>query len=152
MHKSAIGLTRNKIILQVKNKEKSVKDYGSYVPIGNAVEKLKKWNEQGAQIFYLTSRTNTDEINDVKNVLKTFNFPEGKLLFRKNEERYCDVVERLIPNMLIEDDCESIGGASEMTIAHLKPEIKKKIKSIIIEEFGGIDFLPDRVSSLLDSV
>ena len=53
-----------------------------------------------------------------------------------------------MPNFLVEDDCESIGGINEMVITNVKPEIKKKIKSIPIKEFGGIDYLPDKVSKL----
>jgi len=34
-----------------------------------------------------------------------------------------------------------------MTITHVKPEIKKKIKSISVKEFGGIDYLPDEISN-----
>ena len=40
MHKGAIGKSRREIIKQVKNNDESVRDYNSYVPIGNAVEKL----------------------------------------------------------------------------------------------------------------
>ena len=36
-----------------------------------------------------------------------------------------------------------------MTITHVRPEIKKRIKSIPIREFGGIDHLPDKISALL---
>ena len=40
MHKNAVGHTREEIVKQVKDKEKSVHDYKSYVPVGNAVKKL----------------------------------------------------------------------------------------------------------------
>lgn len=56
--------------------------------------------------------------------------------------------ERIIPNILIEDNCESIGGRDEMTITHIKTEIKKKIKSISVKEFGGIDHIPDNIAAL----
>ncbi|MFH1191885.1 MAG: hypothetical protein V1655_00215 [bacterium] len=57
-----------------------------------------------------------------------------------------------MPNILIGDDCESIGGAGEMTITNLKPEIKKKIKSVVVKEFGGIDYLPDDIYELKKQV
>ena len=119
MHKNAKDLKRNKIVQQVKDKESSVHDYSSYVPISNAVKKLKLWKKQGLEISYLTSRTKSREINSIKKVLKKYHFPKGKLLYKKVKENYNDVVERIMPDILIEDDCESIGGSKEMTcIAH----------------------------------
>jgi len=47
----------------------------------------------------------------------------------------------IIPQIIVEDDCESIGGEKEMTFTHLKPELKKKIKLIASKEFVGIDHL-----------
>src|SRR3989344_351355 len=148
MHKTAIGHSRNEIIQQVEDKEKFVHDYKSYIPVGNAVKKLQNWKNDGAEILYLTSRRKPEEIKQIQNVLKKFKFPDGQLLFRQKNEEYKDVAEQIIPDVLIEDDCESIGGIDEMTITHVKPEIKKKIKSIPIKEFGGIDHLPDKISAL----
>ncbi len=55
---------------------------------------------------------------------------------------------RLPRDILVEDDCRSIGGADEMTITHVRPEIKTKIKSIVVEEFRGIDNLSDNIINL----
>ena len=54
-----------------------------------------------------------------------------------------------MPDILIEDDCESIGGEKEMTITFIKPEVRQKIKSVVIKEFGGIDYLPDDFQELV---
>ncbi len=89
------------------------------------------------------------EIKQIQDVLKKYNFPDGQLLFRQNDEEYKDVAERIVPDVLIEDDCESIGRVNQMTITYVKPAIKKKIKSIPVKEFGGIGPLPDRISSLM---
>jgi hypothetical protein len=148
MHKGAFGHNREEIIQQVKNKENTIQDYKFYIPIGNAAKKLKIWKEAGAKIFYLTSCKNPEEISQIKKVLQNYRFPEGKLLHRQENENYSDVAEKLNPDILIEDDCESIGGAEEMTITHIRPEIKKKIKSIPVKEFGGIDHLPDNLMVL----
>src|SRR3989338_113867 len=148
MHKNAVGHTRYEIVKQIEAKEKSVHDYKSYVSVGNAVKKLQNWKNDGAEILYLTSRRKPEEIQQIQNVLKKFKFPDGQLLFRQKNEEYKHVAERIIPDVLIEDDCESIGGIDEMTITHVKPEIKKKIVSIPIKEFGGIDHLPDKISAL----
>ena len=153
MHKNAIGKTREEIIKQNKwvfglFRDKSVHDYKSYIPIGNAVKKLQNWKKDGAKIFYLTSRRKPEEIKQIQNVLKKFKFPDGQLLSRQKDEEYKDIAEGVVPDVLIEDDCESIGGVDEMAITNIKPEIKKKIKSISVKEFGGIDHLPDKVSKL----
>ena len=73
MHKNAVGHTRDEIVKQVENKEKSVHDYESYVPVGNAVKKLQNWKKDGAEILYLTSRRKSKEIKQIKNVLKKHN-------------------------------------------------------------------------------
>jgi hypothetical protein len=148
MHKNATGHKREEIIKQVREREESVNDFASYVPIGKAAGKLKGWSSQGAKILYLTSRTRPDEIEDIRDVLKRHGFPAGRLLFRQKGGEYRDVAERTAPDILIEDDCESIGGEDEMAIARLKPEIRKKIRSIPVKEFGGIDHLPDRLPEL----
>lgn len=127
----------------------SVYDYSSYIPNSNAVQKLTNWKNQGATIFYLTSRRTKQEIDGVSNVLERFNFPDKQnLLFRQQGEDYKDVAERIMPDILIEDDCESIGGEKEMTHPHIKPELKSKIKSIVVKEFAGIDDLPDSLGEL----
>jgi hypothetical protein len=148
MHKNAVGHDRSAIVLQVMEEEPSVKDYAKYVPVGNAIHKIQKWQEQGGEIVYLTSRRTDDEVNDIRTVLKKYNFSAGVLEFRKNEEDYKDVAERVMPDILIEDDCESIGGEKEMTYPHIVPEVKGKIKSVVVKEFEGIDHLPDDISAL----
>lgn len=129
--------------------EPAVSDYHAYIPNDHAVEKLNKWKEQGAQIYYLTSRRKPEEVKDIRFVLSEYIFPDStNLLFRDGNEEYKDVAEKLMPDILIEDDCESIGGEIEMTYPHIKEELKKKIKPIIVKEFGGIDHLPDNLTEL----
>lgn len=149
MHKTAMGHSREEVVKQVGNEQESVHDYKSYVPVGDAVKKLRHWRKDGAEILYLTSRRKPKEIKNIEDVLKKYGFPDGQFLFRRKAEEYKDVAEKNIPDVLVEDDCESIGGRDKMTIAHVKPEIKRKIKSIPIKEFGGIDNLPDKISALM---
>jgi hypothetical protein len=140
MHHGAIGLPRESVHKQVVDGEDlSIRDWKTYVPIGNAVGKLQSWKRQGAEIFYLTSRTKPSEIEDIDGVLKRFGFPEGQLLFREKGEQYKDVAERIMPDFIVEDDCVSIGGEVEMTYTYIKPELKKRIKCLTVNEFGGID-------------
>jgi hypothetical protein len=145
MHQGGIGKIREERVVQSLNQEESVWDFDSYVPIGNAVAKLTSWEQQGLEIIYLSSHESEIDVEKDKMVLEKFSFPVGQILYRRNEEKYKDIVERIVPDVLIEDDCESIGGADEMTITHVDPEIKKKIRSIVVKEFGGIDNLPDKL-------
>lgn len=146
MHKSGLGRSREERVRQVVENEPSTHDFRSYVPIGNAVKKIRNWQNQGYEIQYITSRTDSTEINDIKRVLTKNGFPEGALLFRGENEDYRDVIERITSDILVEDDCESIGGAPEMIISRVSPEVRRNITSITVEEFGGIDHLPDDLS------
>ncbi|HLZ58454.1 MAG TPA: hypothetical protein VKR06_16065, partial [Ktedonosporobacter sp.] len=130
------------------DKDASIRDFASYVPVGNAVTKLRTWSEQGAEIIYLSSHKRPEHVEQDCAVLQTYHFPVGQIFFRQPGEGYPDAAERAQPDILIEDDCESIGGAREMTYPHLKPELQAHITSIVVREFEGIDHLPDDVSEL----
>ena len=149
MHKNAVGHTREQIVQQVLDKEPSIADYDSYVPIGDAVKKLTKWKSYRAEIFYLTSRRKLEEIDKIKSVLKRYNFPDGQLLFRQEDEKYKDVAEKIMPDILVEDDCESIGGTEEMVITHINLILKTQIVSLPVREFSGIDHLENKISAYL---
>lgn len=127
-----------------------VSDYVNYVPIGNAVVKLKKWESQGAEILYFSSHENQQGLEKDKLVLKRYDFPKGKIYWRQNGESYADIAQNLMPDILIEDDCESIGGEKEMTYTNIKPELKAKIRQIVVKEFEGIDYLPNNIMELVN--
>ena len=148
MHRGGINHSREEISRQVVEKEKTLYDWDSYVPVGNSVDKLCAWYDHGAEIVYLTSRTIPDEIESIRRVLSKYRFPQGLLLCRSENKHYKDVAEEINPDVLVEDNCESIGGIEEMTITHVKPEIRGKIISIPVKEFGGIDHLPDDINEL----
>ena len=101
---------------------------------------------QGAEILYLSSHETAEDAEKDKIVLEKYDFPEGQVFYRQNTESYKDIAEKIIPDVLIEDDCKSIGGEKEMTITFVKPEIKQKIKSIVVKEFSGIETLPDKIT------
>jgi len=145
------NLTREERVAWSKNAERPLPEdfFKNYIPNGQAVEKLRSWKNQGAEIFYLTSRKTPKQVKDIKKVLKRYDFPDHKnLLFRRESEEYRDVAKRLMPDIIVEDDCESIGGEEEMTHTHIRPELKKGIKLVSVPEFGGIDHLPDRIEEL----
>jgi hypothetical protein len=151
MHKSARGLIREQIVGQIMASEESLHNYASYIPVGNAVNKLQQWKAQGAEICYLSSHRNARDVKEDKFVLKKYAFPDGQIFCRRNREEYKDVVERIrpLPDVIVEDDCESIGGEVEMVYPNLKPELKNRIKSIVVKEFEGIDYTPDEISELM---
>ncbi|MBU1119312.1 hypothetical protein KKH43_05515 [Patescibacteria group bacterium] len=148
MHQSALGLDREDILRQIKNEDPSVHDFKNYIPIKNSPDKINAWHDQDAHIIYLTSRKKQNEVQQIKDVLEKYGFPPGKLLQREGKEEYKDVAERIMPDSIIEDDCESIGGVNEMTITHISPKKKVKIKSVPVKEFDGIDHLPDNIIKL----
>lgn len=133
MHKNADGKTREERVKQSLEREKSVLEYANYIPIGNVVEKLKKWQAQGGDILYLSSHETQEDVDKDKVVLKKHYFPKGFIYWRQNGQSYADIAEKVIPNILIEDNCESIGGERGMTYPHIKPKLKEKIKSIKVK-------------------
>lgn len=149
MHENAKGHNREEIVRQVIEGEASVMQYEKYIPIGDAVEKIKKWAGQGAEISYITSRIKFSEVRQIKAVLQRNGFPEGKLYYRIGGETYQDVGERVRPDVLIEDDCESVGGKMEMIWPNMSEEAKAEVKSVVVREFEGIDHLPDNSFHLL---
>ena len=169
MHGSAKGRTREEIVQQSKEfgiqmEEKSlafqdtasyrtdpggIHNYQGYIPVHNAVEKIKKWKKQKATIFYLSSRRVKEEIKAIRSILQKYGFPDSQnLSYRQHGKDYKDVAEGLMPDILIEDDCESIGGEKEMTYTHMSNDAKAKVHSITVKEFSGIDYLPDNLGQL----
>jgi hypothetical protein len=143
MHRAALGHMREERVEQVKQRDPSVGDYATYVPVGEAVAKLARWQQQGAQIRYLSSHRKPEHVAMDTAVLERFGFPGGEVLFRHPGESYGDVARRAMPDVLIEDDCASIGGEVEMTYLQLRPDEQARITGIVVREFEGIDHLPD---------
>ena len=52
-------------------------------------------------------------------------------------------------DILIEDDCESIGGRTQMVYPNVSYLVKDRIKSIIVKEFSGIEHLPSDINELI---
>lgn len=150
MHRTALGCSREERVQQVIAKGESIFDFSSYVPVDQVVKKLQNWKQQGADILYLSSHLTVDDIQKDEMVLKAHGFPDGSIYLRQHGEEYRDIAERILPDILIEDDCESIGGKEQTTSSNIRLETKSKIKSIIIKEFGGIDHLPDDIHALVN--
>lgn len=151
-HRSHIGLPRDKVVELVRNHRTPLSPnyFANSAPLGNCITKIAEWKRQGATILYLTSRRTPEEVEIIRKTLSDYHFPEGELLFRRAGEEYKDVAERALPDIIIEDNCESIGGEKEMTYPHITKGLKARIKSIVVMEFGGIDHLPDNITDLLN--
>lgn len=143
MHAGAIGRTRDERVAQSRSGSGAgLRDFGGYVPIGHSAAKLWRWQAEGAEIAYLSSHRSTAGVADDAAVLHRHGYPPGRILARRSDESYAQVVEREMPDILIEDDCESI-GAAEIAHPQLRQDLRALVKSIIVPEFGGIDQLPD---------
>lgn len=124
-------------------------DCSSYIPAGHAAEKLMHWKKQGAIILYLTSRRIKKEVEAIRTILEKYSFPDANnLYFRQQGEDYKDVAEKLMPDVIVEDDCESIGGEEEMTYTHMSSDAKARVHLVTVKEFSGIDYLPDNLNQL----
>ncbi|MFX1567120.1 MAG: hypothetical protein ACFFCV_01995 [Promethearchaeota archaeon] len=148
MHRNALGLPRIEIVQQIiESIDDSISDFASYIPIGNVVKKLTTWQNQGAEILYLSSHNSLQNVKKDEIVLKKYDFPKGPIFYRKKNDWNLPV-KNAKPDILIEDDCESIGGIYQMTYPNLNQELKTNLKSIVIKEFGGIDNLPEDITEL----
>lgn len=109
-----------------------------YKPIGNAVKMVNSLYEKGHEI-YLCSYVRKVRYNFIKTIVDFHGMNYTEILCRNKGETYGEIVEQLRPDILIEDDCKSIGGLKECCITYVKEEIKQNIQSIIVPEFAGID-------------
>ncbi|MFX1388339.1 MAG: hypothetical protein ACFE9M_14065, partial [Promethearchaeota archaeon] len=148
MHRSALNLSRRQIVQQIiEDTDKSISDFAYYIPIGSVVKRLTSWQNQGADILYLSSHLSLENVKKDEIVLKKYNFPEGPIFYRKDAD-WNLTIEEAKPDIIIEDDCESIGGKFQMTYPNLKPKLQSRITSIVVKEFAGIDHLPDNIGDL----
>lgn len=109
-----------------------------YKPIGNAVNTVNALYDKGHSV-YLCSYVRRLKYKFIKSIIDFYGMKYTEILCREKGEQYSEIVERIKPDILIEDDCASIGGLKNCCITNVKEEIKLKIKSIIVPEFGGID-------------
>ena len=118
----------------------SLHNHTKYIPIGDCVNIIKDWQNQGAEVLYCTS-IRGKKAEGIAKLLKEFGFVGSKLLYREKKQRYKDIVEIVRPDFLIEDDCKSIGGKWQMCITYVSDDIRNTITSIVVKEFKGIDHL-----------
>lgn len=111
-----------------------------YRPLGNSIKIVNDLFDVGNEI-YLCSYVRKNRYRFIKSIMDYYKVKYTQILCRDKGEQYCDLVERVRPDILIEDDCASIGGEKEWCITNVREDIRKNIKSIIVEEFRGIDHI-----------
>lgn len=111
--------------------------YG-YAPIGEAKQIINGLYDKGNEI-YLCSYVRKKRYLFIKRVMDFHGIKYTQILCRGKREGYADLVERIRPDILIEDDCKSIGGEKNWCITCVNKALKEHIESIIVEEFAGID-------------
>jgi hypothetical protein len=148
MHAGAVGRSREERVAQVRaDTDGTTRGYATYVPTESAVSKLVAWRDQGAEIDYLSSHRELEHVEADAKVLQAHAFPQGQIFYRRRGETYGDVVARIRPDILIEDDCESV-GAGELTYPKVSVGLRERMISIIVPEFGGLGHLPDSIADL----
>jgi hypothetical protein len=121
----------------------------AYVPTEAAVEKVGSWHRHGAVICYLSSHTTAADAGLDRVVLGRHGFPPGTVLFRQPSESYASVARRAAADVVVEDDCESIGGYRQTTAASLAATSGPAVACVIVPEFGGLAHLPDDPGQLV---
>ncbi len=109
-----------------------------YVPIKNAIETLRKWQEEGYEIIYLTSLRGRQAMKMARHI-DELGFEGSMVGYRQSRQSYATLIKEEMPDIFIEDDCESVGGETSMCYEELSEEIKEKIRLIKVKEFEGID-------------
>lgn len=110
----------------------------TYIPINNAIETLKKWQEEGYEVIYLTSLKGRRAMKMAQH-LDELGFTGSMVGYRQKNQDYATLIKEELPDILIEDNCLSVGGGQNMCYNLLSDELKKEIKHIVVEEFKGID-------------
>ena len=149
MHAAAAGVERDERVRQVRRGDPGLRDFASYIPTPGAAEKLAAWERRGATLAYLSSHRRPDDIRADESVIRRHGFPSGPVHGRREGEDYGALVERLGLDVLVEDDCESIGGAAQTCAAQLSPAGRQSVRCIVLPEFSGLASLPDDPAELL---
>lgn len=115
-----------------------------YEPLGKSIKIINDLFNKGNGI-YLCSYVRKKRYHFIKSIMDYYKVNYTEILCRDKGEQYSDLVERICPDILIEDDCASIGGEKEWCITNVREDIKKRIKSIIVKEFEGIDSTENKI-------
>jgi hypothetical protein len=113
----------------------------SKAPIKNAVEKINKWVEQGAEILYLTTAVKFTEVKAAKDAVKNANFPGDTVQARREGESFREVLDGLKPNVFIE-----LENIEELISVKLPAD--SAIFTIVVKSGDGLELLPESLDDL----
>lgn len=116
---------------------------GELIPIGESARKVGAWSNHVGELYYLTASRKQENVTKCEAALRRWSFPPGTLLHREGQQSYSDVISPLHPDLIVEDDCESLGGTKEMVYPNLAENVRRSIASVVVREFEGIDHLAD---------
>ena len=80
----------------------------TYIPINNAIETLKKWQEEGYEEIYLTSLKGRRAMKMAQH-LDELGFTGSMVGYRQKNQDYATLIKEELPDILIEDNCLSVG-------------------------------------------
>jgi hypothetical protein len=149
MHAAAAGVPRPQRVEQVRRGEPSVSDFASYIATPGTADKLMAWRRRGVVIVYLSSHRRAEDLRADESVIRRAGLPHGPVHARGDGEDYGAVAARLGLDVLVEDDCESIGGIGQTCAAQLDPDDRRRVQCVLLPEFGGLGDLPDDPHMLL---
>lgn len=110
-------------------------------PIKNAIEKINKWVEQGAEIMYLTSAVKFTEVKAAKDAVKNANFPGDTVHSRREGESFREVLDGLTPNVFIE-----LENPDELISAKLP--VDSSVFTIVVKPGDSLEHLPESLDDL----
>jgi hypothetical protein len=148
MHSGAEGVAREERVRQVREREASVQRFDGYVPTPCAVERLRSWVGAGWEIAYLSSHRRPADVAADERVLQAHGFPAGPVLYRRPGQTYGDVAAPFVPDVVVEDDCESSGGEAETVFLQLPIDLRARVDSVVVPEFAGLCDLPTGLGAL----
>lgn len=78
-------------------------------PIGNAVEVVNRLQDKGHDI-YLCSYVRRARHHFIKSIVDFYGMKYTEILCRDKDEQYCEIVERLRPDILIDGQANCLNG------------------------------------------
>ncbi|HET7013186.1 MAG TPA: hypothetical protein VFI65_04715 [Streptosporangiaceae bacterium] len=148
MQAAGADVDREERVRQVVSSDPSIWEFAEYIPTPGTAEKLAAWDRHGASIVYLSAHRQAEYVHADESVIKHHEFPAGPVCAREWGEDYGALVDRLDLDVLVEDDCESIGGVSKTCTFMLSMEARRSVRSIVLPEFLGLGGLPDDPAEL----
>ena len=121
----------------------------TFIPIGNCIDKIISWINQGFIISYATLKKNLENVEQIKYFIETNGFPGYYLRYRNKYVGFKDIIEGSLPEIIIYDDKKKVTWKNDISIC--KHDFNNgKMKQIVVKENEGIDCLPNSIRELLN--